>query len=157
MLKNNGRMTRTKALRIVLIAAVILLALILIRNLAGKGAKLSTIEGRSRYLQDLGWQIDPETEEHKTVLIPQKLEGVMEDYNALQLDQGFDLSKHLGESCEQYTYLICNYEQSTKPVYVTIYIRGNRVIAGDIHSNALNGFMRGLYDNEAASPAPESA
>lgn len=153
MVTNNGRLSRKNALRIVGIAAVLLLALILIRSLAGNRLKLSDPEGRVQYLADLGWEVDSATEEHKTVLIPQELEGVMSDYNALQLDQGFDLAKHLGESCEQYTYTVTNYAESTKPVYVTLYIQGNRVIAGDIHSNALDGFMRGLYDNEPSDNA----
>lgn len=153
MVTNNGRLSRKNALRIVGTAAVLLLALILIRSLAGSRLKLSDPEGRVQYLADLGWEVDPATEERKTVLIPQELEGVMSDYNALQLDQGFDLAKHLGESCEQYTYTVTNYAESTKPVYVTLYIQGNRVIAGDIHSNALDGFMRGLYDNEPSDNA----
>ena len=153
MVKNEDRQARKRALRIVLVATALLLALILIRSLAGNRVKLSTTEGRMQYLQDLGWEADPATEEHKTVLIPQSLEGVMADYNKLQLDQGFDLSKHLGESCEQYSYVLTNYAESGKPVYVTVYIQGNRVIAGDIHSNALDGFMRGLYDSPS-SPEP---
>ena len=62
----------------------------------------------------------------------------------MQLAQGYDLNRHLGEQCQQYTYLLNNYPDDSQTVLVTLYIQGRRVIAGDIHSTALNGFMHGL-------------
>ena len=68
----------------------------------------------------------------------------MSQYNRMQLAQGYDLNAHLGESCQQYSYRLLNYPDSDSPVFVTLYIQGSQLIAGDIHSNALNGFMHGL-------------
>ena len=44
----------------------------------------------------------------------------------------------------QYTYQITNYPNTDQTVLVTLYVQGDRLIAGDIHSTALNGFMHGL-------------
>lgn len=145
MAKNGSGFNRKTALRIVILIAVLLALIILIRGCAGNKLRLSTLEGRQQYLQDLGWEIDPESEEHKSVLIPETLEGVLADYNKLQLEQGFDLNRYLGKSCEQYSYRLLNYPGESDPVTVTLYILKNRVIAGDIHTNALDGFMKGIY------------
>ena len=93
-----------------------------------------TCEGRQSFLSELGWEIDPDTEEFKSVTLPEALEGVMRDYNEMQLAQGYDLRKYLGQTCSQYTYEVTNYPQATDTVLVTLYIKGQRVIAGDIHT-----------------------
>lgn len=137
-------MTKRKALSIVLLCAVVLLALLLLRWLIGGREDLRSPEGRQEYLEKLGWEIDPATEEHRSVLLPERLDGVIADYNRLQLQQGFDLSRHLGERCEQYSYLVLNYPDSSDTVVVTLYLQGKRLIAGDVHSTAMDGFMEPL-------------
>jgi hypothetical protein len=145
------RSSRKKWLPWLLFAAAVLLVIfILVRGLDG-GDDLSKPEGRQRYLTSLGWEIDPGSEEHKTVRIPAKLEGVLADYNELQRAEGRDLEKHCGERCEQYSYLVTNYPDPDQTVYVTLYIQGRELIAGDIHSTALDGFMIGLQANPAAA------
>ena len=106
------------------------------------------MEGRQAFLQDLGWEIDPESEDLRTVQLPQTLEGMLLKYNELQLTQGYDLSKHLGETCRQYSYRVLNYPDPEQTVLATLYVQGDRVIAGDIHSTALNGFLQGLKNPE---------
>jgi hypothetical protein len=55
----------------------------------------------------------------------------------------------LGESCQQYSYQLTNYPGTDSAVYVTLYIQGKELIAGDIHTNSLNGFMHGLKTNKS--------
>ena len=136
--------TKQKALLLVLLAAAVLIGLILLRSCAGGGEDLSTAEGRQTFLSSLGWEIDPASESCKRVLIPRQLQGALAEYNEMQKAQGFDLSKHLGEQCDQVTYLVTNYPNCDQTVLVTLYIQGRRLIAGDIHSTALNGFMHAL-------------
>ena len=139
-------LTKKKALAIVLLIGFALLVLIGLRWYNGRGPRydLSTLDGRQAFLLELGWEVDPETEEYRSVVVPEKLEGIMSQYNRMQLAQGYDLNAHLGESCQQYSYRLLNYPDSDSPVFVTLYIQGSQLIAGDIHSNALNGFMHGL-------------
>ncbi len=71
----------------------------------------------------------------------------MAQYNRMQQAQGYDLSNHLGERCSQYSYQLTNYADSDGTVIITIYVQENEVIAGDIHTTAVNGFMHGLKRN----------
>ena len=137
-------MRKRRLLRFVLLFAIALLAIILVRALLDQKPNLSTLEGRQAYLETLGWEIDPDSEEHKSVRVPESLDGIIADYNELQLQQDFDLSKHLGEACEQYSYTVTNYPDPEQTVLITVYIQGKELIAGDVHSTALNGFMQGL-------------
>ena len=145
MLKSQG-LTKKKATVIVVVLAAVLLGLILLRwQSSGRNSyDLSTPEGRQAFLLELGWEVDASTEEFRTVVVPEKLEGIMSQYNRMQQAQGYDLNEHLGESCQQYSYQLTNYPDSDSPVFVTLYIQDGKLIAGDIHTNALNGFMHGL-------------
>lgn len=134
---------KKKALRIVLAAAIVLTLLILLRSL-GKTDGVSTPEGRQAFLSELGWEVDPASEDLRSVQLPRELEGMLKEYNEIQLKQGYDLSKHLGETCQQYCYRVTNYPDQSQTVLVTLYVQGDRVIAGDVHSTALNGFLQGL-------------
>ncbi len=143
--------TKKKALALVLGTAALLLILILLRLLlpAAPEYDLSTREGREAFLLELGWEIDRESEVFRSVTVPDKLEGIMLQYNKMQLTQGYDLSQHLGEKCGQYTYTLTNYADSEGTVVVTLYIQGKTIIAGDIHTTAANGFMHALRRNDA--------
>lgn len=139
---NEHKPNKKKLIILLLIAAVLLTAFLL--NSCGKGDDVSTLEGREAFLNSMGWEIDPESEDVRTVQLPDTMGGMLTDYNEMQLAQGYDLSLHLGEQCQQYSYRVCNYPDDSQTVLVTLYVQGNRVIAGDIHSTALNGFMHGL-------------
>ena len=57
---------------------------------------VTTTDGRIAYLQALGWEADPATETAQEIVIPRVFSGVFNDYNALQKQQGFDLSTSAG-------------------------------------------------------------
>ena len=153
--KNRG-FTRKKALTFLLVCGIIGLLIFTAQSVFGKEKPLdlNTLEGREAYLSSLGWEIDKNSESFRSVLVPQKLEGIMAQYNKIQLRQGYDLSKHLGESCRQYCYDVTNYPGGAGKVIVSLYLQDGKVIAGDVHSTAVNGFMHGLSRTEAgASPS----
>ena len=137
-------MSKRKLLVVVLLILAVLAAVFLLRSCSNREADLSTSAGRQSYLRSLGWDIDTDSEEYKRVRLPNNLDGVLADYNAIQLEQGCDLSKHLGEACDQYSYAVLNYPDPEQTVRVTLYIQGGKLIAGDVHSTALDGFMQGL-------------
>lgn len=145
--------TKKKALTIVFLCALALFLMILAKWLIAYRANetgLATQEGRVSFLSELGWEVDADTEEYKSVLLPEALEGVMEDYNEMQLAQGYDLRKFLGQKCEVYTYEVTNYPDAQETVYATLYVCGSRMVAGDIHTNSASGFMHGIKQSEAA-------
>lgn len=137
------RSFRKKSLLVLLALALAVLVFLLVRGCAAK-TDLTTLEGRQRYLAGLGYEIDPASEQHKAVRIPATLEGVLADYNELQRSAGRDLTPHCGERCEQFSYTVTNYPDQTQTVLVTLYLQGRTLIAGDIHSTALDGFMEAL-------------
>ena len=106
---------------------------------------VTTTAGRIAYLAALGWEADPQTEQAQEVVIPRVFSGVFADYNKLQRQQGFDLSTYAGMDCTTYTYRIMNYPGTGDTVLAQLYIYKNRVVAGDIHSTALDGFMHGIF------------
>ncbi len=150
--------TRKKALVPILLCGVVLLLFFTARGVFEKPEEaldLSTAAGRELYIKSLGWEIDPDSESFRTVVVPQKLEGIMAQYNKIQLRQGYDLNAHLGESCKQYCYDVTNYPGGGGKVIVSLYIQNGNVIAGDVHSTAVNGFMHGLKRSEiGATPEP---
>ena len=157
MAQNTRGFTRKKALTWILICGIILLLILTARSVFSneKPLDLNTTEGREAYLKSLGWEIDRDSESFRSVLVPRKLEGIMEQYNKIQLRQGYDLNKHLGESCKQYCYDVLNYPGGEGKVIVSLYLQDGKVIAGDVHSTAVNGFMHGLSRTEAGtSPSP---
>lgn len=150
MAEKTVRKTKRKALLTIFIIAAIIFMLILARGifLPGTEYDLSTTDGREAYLNSLGWEIKRDSESFRTVVVPDKLDGIMAQYNRMQQAQGYDLSLHLGESCSQYSYELTNYTDSEGPVIVTLYIQDGKLIAADIHTTAVNGFMHGLKKNE---------
>ena len=149
MKQKHNTFTKKKALTIVFLAAAVLVTLILLKS-CGTGDDVSTPEGREAFLNGLGWEIDTESEDRRKVQLPMELEGMLADYNEMQLQQGYDLSRHLGETCMQYSYVVTNYPDKSQTVLATLYVQGQRVIAGDIHSTAMNGFLHGLKMEEPA-------
>lgn len=140
--------TRKRAAALILLLAVLLAVLVLLCN--GNGIlsahyNVTTTAGRIAYLAELGWDADPQTEEAQDIVIPRIFSGVFADYNKLQRQQGFDLSTYAGMDCTTYTYRITNYAGTNDTVLAQLYIYKNRVIAGDIHSTALDGFMHGIF------------
>ncbi len=146
---------KLKGKKVVLL--ILFLAVILLLSFTAKRVfrqtddfDLTTLEGRTAYLQSLGWEIDPDSESFRTVIVPDQLEGIMAQYNKMQLRQGYDLNRHLGETCLQYCYEVTNYPDADGKVLVSLYLQDGEIIAADIHSTALNGFMHGLKRAEAA-------
>jgi hypothetical protein len=164
MAQKTRKSTFKKLLTLLLIGGILLLLFGTARSVFKRddAPDLNTIEGRAAYLKTLGWEVDPETESFRTVVVPKKLDGIMAQYNKLQLKQGYDLNSHLGESCRQYCYDITNYPGGQGKVVVSLYLQNGQIIAGDVHSTAVNGFMHGLSRSDAdaspkplATPAPE--
>ena len=134
------------AAAVILIVMVLLAALVLRMSNGGVLSahyNVTTREGRVEYLAAQGWTVDPKTETAQEITLPREIDGVLADYNTLQRKQGFDLRPYSGLGCTVYSYVVTNYE-TDEPVLCTIYLYKNRVIAGDIHSTAMDGFMHGI-------------
>lgn len=141
-----------KKTAVFLILALALLSVIVLAAVKLKGAETGagpslqadSNEKRVEYLSSFGWQVDDQQVEEQQVLIPREFSQVYEAYNDIQLGQGFDLKNYAGLDATRYTYKVTNYPGGESNVYADLIVYSGRVIAGDIRSAALDGFIHGL-------------
>ena len=127
--------------------AVILLAGALGRRSGSVGEKGSNNQQRLAYIQSLGWEAEEDAKEEKEVLLPEEFPEVLQNYNQMQQEAGFDLTKYAGKKIELYVYKLENYPSEAE-VLCTLYVYRGRIIGGDIHSTAFRGFMKPLHKCE---------
>lgn len=144
------RVTRkTRARALILLGCLLLVLLLLLGRGAGghalfAGTDASGTDERVRFLAECGWTADPASEQAQVIHIPEAFPPVFEDYNELQIQQGYDLHDYAGRDCDLYTYAVTNWPDETQTVLANLYVYRGRVIGGDIHSTNLDGFMIAL-------------
>jgi len=135
-------------LLIIAVAAAVLILLVMHGAAAvetlSTSAVVKTNKQRVEYLNDLGWEVAEDPIEEQTIVVPEEFSTVYKEYNELQKQQGFDLTKYSGAEAKRYTYSIENYPGVEDQVVADIIVYRGRVIAGDIQSVALDGFMQTL-------------
>ena len=114
---------------------------------------LNSNDGRVKFLQDLGWEVNASPVESSQVKIPEQSSDVFRRYNALQQVQGYDLTKFAGKTVMRYVYEVTNYPGATEPVYATLLVHKNQVIGGDITDTAAKGKIQPLKASDAAKPS----
>ena len=124
------------------ISAILLGRIISHRNQSG----YMTNEDRLQYLTDLGYTAEEIPVTEQIVTLPAEFPPVLEQYNTLQLQQGFDLKQYKENEVEMYLYRLTNYSppDNSSEVFACLYIYKDSVIGGDIHSASMTGFMIGL-------------
>lgn len=60
-------------------------------------------------LQQFGWEVKETPMEQVDVLLPSSFNDTYEKYNQIQKEQGLDLLKYAGATCQRYTYEVTNY------------------------------------------------
>lgn len=132
-------------LLILLITGIVFLTKCTVSYFSGKSGSVSA-EAAAEFLKSYGWEVDADNVHTQQTVIPTEFSEVYERYNALQLKQGYDLSKYKGEQATQYTFTVTNYKGSD---YVEAHVLtwGGKIIGGDLCSTELNGFMTGFEGN----------
>lgn len=105
---------------------------------------IKTNDDRIEFLGQFGWQVKPEAIECIEVTVPSEFDKIFTAYNEIQRAQGLDLTKYKKKNVTRYTYEITNYDGYDGVVYANIIVYRNRVIAGDVCSADVKGFMHGL-------------
>ena len=131
-------------------AALVFAALAAFFALRAPALSLRSTEGRCAFLASLGYEADPASEEVKEVFFPEEFDAILEDYNAMQLAQGFDLRGAAGKSCLCCSYDLIGFPGRDGRVIATLYLFRGRVIGGDVHTAAADGFMRPLRQAQSA-------
>ncbi len=98
------------------------------------------------FISTFGWEVDEEPDEVREVIIPAEFDDVYNNYNSIQLKQGYDLQKYAGERVKRWTYTIKNYPEyvDQECIKINILVYKGEVIGGDVCSVRLDGFMHGF-------------
>lgn len=136
----------SKTIRRILLVAAVLAVAVALSLMLGVERTPTVTDRASRidYLAALGFETDPDSEQRQEILLPREFDDVLQNYNALQREQGFDLERFAGQGATLYSYTVTNWPDENATVIADLYCRKGRVIAGDVHSTALNGFMIAL-------------
>ncbi len=105
---------------------------------------IKTNEDRIRFLGQFGWQVSSDAVDSAEVSIPEEFDKVFTAYNEMQKRQGLDLSKYKGKNVQRYTYEITNYDGYDGKVFANILVYRNKVIAADVCSADIGGFVHGI-------------
>jgi len=103
--------------------------------------KIKDNSSRIKFLEQFGWTVEEEPCEEAEITIPDEFDKIMNSYNELQKRQGLNLTKYKKKTLTRYTYKITNYPNYSGTVYANIILYKNRVVAGDICSADVNGFI----------------
>jgi hypothetical protein len=109
--------------------------------------RVETNEDRIKFLNQFGWGVAEEAEEIIELEIPEEFDTVYNKYNEIQKELGLNLEKYMGRRVKRYTYRVLNYQGDYDQVLANIIIYRNNVIAGDIMTTDLDGFMHSLKNN----------
>ena len=146
---------KKKAVFWVLMTALVIVAVILLAGARDQRSGTEQVKSarpitnvksekqRVAYLAQYGWEVESPALSEENVVIPRIFNQVFENYNALQKQQGFDLSDYCGMEVKLYTYKVCNSSIGDE-VVAMLYVYSGTVIAGDVHSTALDGYMCGI-------------
>lgn len=126
-----------------IILAAVIIAFILMGEFLSVGS--SDIDGstnalRVEYLKSLKIEPDDSGVYSKNIIIPETFDEVYKQYNSLQKQAGFDLSRYKGKEATVYTYKVSG--ESEKEIHLIV--KDGVVIGGDIASVKLNGEMKPL-------------
>ena len=119
-------------------------------NVGGIVMKAATSEERIAFFSQFGWEISEEPCEVKEVVIPTEFDDVYTKYNELQKEQKLDLEKYKGARVKLWSYEVENYpgyENSKGVIRGNIFVFNGVIIACDISSTELDGFMKPLIEN----------
>lgn len=143
------KFTKKGAVKLILTVGLIVAAILLLSGIFSKpkendiSLKVKTKDDRIELISALGWEVDPDSETERVILLPEDFPDVLEKYNELQIQQGFDLKKYAGTELTLYSYEVRNYPDNEN-VLCNLYVYKNKVVGADIHSTAFSGFIQGL-------------
>ena len=104
---------------------------------------VSDAAARIGFLARYGWEVEEQPAQIAEVTVPNRFDAVYEKYNQVQKAEGLDLGAYRGKSVKRYTYVVTNYSYDGT-VYANLLIYKDRVIAADVCSADVGGFMHGL-------------
>ena len=105
---------------------------------------------RVAFLESFGWDVGDGPIEVCEIIMPDSFDEVFKKYNELQKSQGLNLEDFKGKRTKRWTYTVLNYP-SDEEVHANVIVHENKIIAGDICSTALGGFIHGFKPEETGA------
>lgn len=109
-----------------------------------EGVTVASVDEMVLYIESFGWEVNPIPTEEIEVIVPEEFDEIYQNYNELQLEQGFDLTAYQGELVKRTTFELLNYPDQPDYMCVDILTYGDLVVGADVCSLQLSGFMYGL-------------
>lgn len=107
-------------------------------------------EHRLSYLSSLGWSCKELDNKTREITIPSQFNEIYQNYAQMLKESGYDIYAYRGEKATVYRYELLNFKGDSgyqKDVGITLIVSNGKIIAGDISSNLLDGFMKALHSN----------
>lgn len=143
-----AKLNRKKLAAVFIVIILVAAAAIAIPKAVRKGGEsINSSAEAAAYLEALGWQLETEPLETREIIIPRQFTDVYAHYIELQRRQGFALEDYGGASATRYTFRILNYPGGEDGIVADLVVCSGKVIAGDVQSTAIDGFMEGLRDS----------
>ena len=118
-------------------------------NMTYNFTNIKTNDDRIAFLKQFGWEVEEKPIEIVEIQISEEFDDVYKNYNKYQKELGLDLELYKGKRVKRYTYKVLNHPRSGQDeVRANILIYENQVIAGDIMTTAIDGFMHSLIRRE---------
>lgn len=92
------------------------------------------------YLEQMGREVQETPISVQEVRLPAEFPPVLTEYNRLQRQQGFDLTRYAGKEVTVYTYELRG-DTNGQLLFASLYQYKGRIVGGDVHSAALSGYM----------------
>ena len=144
MVQRMSAARRRAAGKVLLAACAVILAILLIgRWVRARNADVipaGTNEERISFLASQGWEVESVPISEQTIRLPETFPDVLLDYNQMQKQQGFDLEKYAGKEIRMFSYAVKG-SSADGETQCSLYVYKNRVIGGDVHSTAFDGYM----------------
>ena len=107
------------------------------------------------FIASYGWRADEKPTEIAHLTIPEEFDVVYETYNHLEKEAGFDLTSHKGIRVTRYSYRILNHRESDSGlIRANLFVSKDGIVAADICSLALDGFMIPINDTSDLIDTP---
>ncbi|MGN0687422.1 MAG: DUF4830 domain-containing protein [Oscillospiraceae bacterium] len=108
---------------------------------------------RIAFINACGWQTEATHCDLTEVRIPTNFDEVYEEYNNLQILQGFDLRPYRAHSVKKYTYLITDFsahgsDSAMTDIYANLLVENGSIIGADISSAEAGGLVTVLYHED---------
>ncbi len=108
----------------------------------------STNTARLHFIENYGWIVEKNPYLIEKIKIPVSFKNAESEYNEIQKKAGFDLEHYKGAVCDRYSYRLLNHPKDKKYAYINIFVYQKNIIAADVVSPALDGFITAINEKE---------